>query len=69
METQASCFWCEGLHGSKHPLSVCRGCADTRTRGRRAGGDVDDPYTRFAYSYAPSADAAFAKEWPLQQRA
>ena len=20
-------------------------------------------YTRFAYSYAPSADAAFAKEW------
>jgi hypothetical protein len=40
METQVSCFWCERLHGSKHPLSVCRGCAD----------------------------AAFAKEWPLQQR-
>ena len=27
------------------------------------GVDVDDRYTRFAYSYAPSADAAFAKEW------
>ena len=24
---------------------------------------VDTRYTRFAYSYAPSAEAAFAKEW------
>ena len=159
METQAICFWCERLHESKHPLSVCRYCADTaRTRGLpfpmgslemsgsypltadaidanltgkwpgnyalgyldggtfmvfyvgrsdsdvkrrlhgwvgapsrddcfassgraawavhrrgllpldvatqgRVGVDVDDSYTRFAYSYAPSADAAFAKEW------
>ena len=159
METQASCFWCERLHESEHPLSVCRDCADSaRTRGLpfpmgslemsgsypltaeavdanltgegpgnyalgyldgdifmvfyvgrsdsdvklrlhgwvgapsrddrfassgraawgvrrcgplpldvatqgRVGVDVDDSYTRFAYSYASSADAAFAKEW------
>jgi len=25
--------------------------------------EVDSSYTRFAYSYAPSAEAAFAKEW------
>jgi len=23
----ASCFWCEGLHESEHPLSVCGACA------------------------------------------
>jgi len=154
---QASCFWCEQLHDSKHPLSVCPACVGTAragvfpmgslamqgsypltaemidatlsrkspgnyalgyldgdtflvfyvgrsdsdvrhrlhewvgapsgydrhapstraawevarrgplslevaTRGR-VGIAVDDGYTRFAYSYAPSAEAAFAKEW------
>ena len=33
---------------------------DVAAQGR-AG--VDSSYTRFAYSYAPSAEAAFAKEW------
>lgn len=151
---QASCFWCERLHDSKHPLSVCPACVGTALErafpfpmdslemdgsypltdeaidarvtlkspgnyalgyldgdtfmvfyvgrsdsdvkhrlhqwvgapsehGRDAAGrrapwavgwrgplslDVaevaeDSGYTRFAYSYAPSADAAFAKEW------
>ena len=27
------------------------------------GGELESGYTRFAYSYAPSAEAAFAKEW------
>jgi hypothetical protein len=156
-QPQASCFWCEGLHDSKHPLSVCPACVGTARTGRfpmgslamrgsypltaemidatltrkspgnyalgyldgdtflvfyvgrsdsdvrhrlhewvgapscddhpapstraawevarrgplslevamrgRGGIAVDDGYTRFAYSYAPSADAAFAKEW------
>jgi hypothetical protein len=154
---QASCFWCEGLHQSKHPLSVCPACVGTARAGRfpmgslamqgsfpltaetidatltrkspgnyalgyldgdtflvfyvgRSDSDVkgrlhqwvgapscddrrapskraawriarsgplsleaatrrcagiaaDDGYTRFAYSYAPSAEAAFVKEW------
>ena len=154
---QASCFWCEGLHESKHPLSVCAACVGTARAGRFpmgslamqgsypltaetidatltrkspgnyalgyldgdtflvfyvgrsdsdvrhrlhewvgapsgsdrhapstraawgvarrgplsletatrgcAGMAVDGGYTRFAYSYAPSAEAAFAKEW------
>ena len=152
---QASCFWCEGLHASKHPLSVCPDCVATARAGRfpmgrlemngsypltaeaiddrvtrkspgnyalgymdgdtfnvfyvgRSDSDVrhrlhewvgapsderapssraawgvhrrgllplgviaegafgvgvDSSYTRFAYSYAPSAEAAFAKEW------
>jgi hypothetical protein len=154
VSAQASCFWCERLHESKHPLSVCPACVgtalaralpfpmgslemngsypltpeaiDARVTCRAPGnyalgyldGDtftvfyigrsesdvnhrlhqwvgapsVDDrfapasrapwavgrrgplslemaevaedcSYTRFAYSYAPSADAAFAKEW------
>jgi hypothetical protein len=29
----------------------------------RVGIGVDSSYTRFAYSYAPSAEAAFEKEW------
>jgi hypothetical protein len=29
----------------------------------RVGGRADDGYTHFAYSYAPSAEAAFGKEW------
>jgi hypothetical protein len=151
---QASCFWCERLHASKHPLSVCAACVETaharcipfpmgslemsgsypltteaietmltrRAPGNyalgylegetfvvfyvgRSDSDVkhrlqqwvgtpseydryaparrapwavgsrgplsldlaegaeDSGYTRFAYSYAPSAEAAFAKEW------
>ena len=32
-------------------------------REGRVGGEVESGYTRFAYSYAPSAEAAFAKEW------
>ena len=35
---------------------------DVATRGR-AGIEVGSSYTRFAYSYAPSAEEAFAKEW------
>lgn len=27
------------------------------------GGDADSGYTHFAFSYAPSAEAAYAKEW------
>lgn len=154
---QASCFWCEGVHASKHPLSVCPACEASARAGRfpmgslemngsypltaeaidekltrkspgnyalgymdgdtfavfyvgRSDSDlrhrlhewvgapshydryapssraawgvhrrgllpldvaaqghvgiaVDSSYTRFAYSYAPSAEAAFAKEW------
>jgi hypothetical protein len=149
---QAHCFWCERLHDSKHPLSVCATCVSTarsvpfpmgslemsgsypltseaiETRlTRRAPGNYalgyldgdtfvvfyvgrsdsdvkqrlqqwvgaqsehdryvparrapwavgsrgplsldvaqaaeDSGYTRFAYSYAHSAEAAFAKEW------
>jgi hypothetical protein len=26
-------------------------------------GSAETSYTRFAYSYAPSADAAYAREW------
>jgi len=29
----------------------------------RGGVETDSGYTRFAYSYAPSAEAAFAKQW------
>jgi hypothetical protein len=29
----------------------------------RVGVEVDSSYTRFAFSYAPSAEEAFAKEW------
>jgi hypothetical protein len=29
----------------------------------RVGNGADTGYTRFAYSYAPSAEAAYAKEW------
>ncbi|HVN37766.1 MAG TPA: hypothetical protein VMW19_06260 [Myxococcota bacterium] len=154
---QASCFWCEQSHDSKHPLSVCPACVGTARAGRfpmgslamqgsypltaemidatltrkspgnyalgyldgdtflvfyvgrsdsdvrhrlhawvgapsgydrhapstraawevarrgplslevatqsRVGAAMDSGYTRFAYSYAPSAEAAFAKEW------
>lgn len=154
---QASCFWCEELHESRHPLSVCPDCVATARAGRfpmgrlemngsypltaeaidekltrkspgnyalgymdgdtftvfyvgrsdsdvrhrlhewvgapscderdapsgraawgvhrrgplplevaaqgRFGAAMDNGYTRFAYSYAPSAAAAFAKEW------
>ncbi len=35
---------------------------DVPARGR-VGVEVDSRYTRFAYSYAPSAEAAFEKEW------
>ena len=35
---------------------------DVATQGR-VGVEVDSSYTRFAYSYAPSAEEAFAKEW------
>jgi hypothetical protein len=35
---------------------------DVAAQGR-VGIAVDTSYTRFAYSYAPSAEAAFAKEW------
>ena len=156
-QRQASCFWCEGLHESKHPLSVCPACVGTARVGpfpmgslamqgsyplttetidatltRKSPGNyalgyldgdtfvvfyvgrsdsdvkhrlhewvgapscddrrapskraawgvarsgplsleaatrartaiaVNDGYTRFAYSYAPSPEAAFAKEW------
>jgi len=149
---QASCFWCERMHESKHPLSVCPLCSESARLGRfplgslamdgsypltveaidekltrkspgnyalgyldgdtfmvfyvgRSESDLnhrlhqwvgaphvddrfapasrapwavgrrgplsldaaevgdDGSYTRFAYSYAASADAAFAKEW------
>ena len=35
---------------------------DVAAQGR-VGAAVDASYTRFAYSYAPSAEAAFEKEW------
>ncbi len=35
---------------------------DVAAQGR-VGVAVDSSYTRFAYSYAPSAEAAFEKEW------
>jgi hypothetical protein len=35
---------------------------DVATHGC-VGVEVDSSYTRFAYSYAPSAEEAFAKEW------
>jgi hypothetical protein len=35
---------------------------DVATQGR-VGAEADSSYTRFAYSYAPSAEEAFAKEW------
>ena len=154
---QASCFWCERMHESKHPLSVCPLCSESARLGRfplgslamdgsypltveaidekltrkspgnyalgyldgdtfmvfyvgrsdsdvkrrlhewvgapshhdryassteaawavhrrgplaldiaargHVGDEVDRGYTRFAYSYAPSAEAAYAKEW------
>lgn len=147
---RASCFWCGGLHGARHALSVCSPCAtrfsimrslemsgsyplddqsidaaltrkspgnyalgymddgaflvffvgrsdsDVRQRlhewvgmpsahddyasaakapwgSQRPGwpdspalgrvGNVDTRYTQFAYSYAPTADEAYAKEW------
>lgn len=45
-----------GVH-RRGPLSL-----DIATQGR-VGIEPDSSYTRFAYSYAPSAEAAFAKEW------
>ena len=45
-----------GVHrGGLRPLDIV-------AQGR-VGLAVDSSYTRFAYSYAPSAEAAFAKEW------
>jgi hypothetical protein len=47
-----------GVHRRRCGLMPLDGVAQGRV-----GADADSSYTRFAYSYAPSADEAFAKEW------
>jgi hypothetical protein len=62
-----SCIWCDKLHWAEHPLELnpaCPACAagDSIMRSLEMNGAYPLSDESIAYSYAPSAEEAFAKE-------